>query len=174
MQAEAHREFVAGDRVVFQYGRGTVLRGTIEGWTDKYTAYMLRCDTGRKLLVPPGYLRPEPATDPVLRQEREKDWPSYVVYITTPVGTQQVWSGKARTPRLAFARAGQSAPALLDIIRRKDHKRLNARRKYPLGEDGERAYCEKVETNGTSFPLQSGGQSGTGQQGDRRDAAIGR
>jgi hypothetical protein len=145
MKVKERQEFVAGDRVVFQYGRGTVLRGTIEGWTDKYTAYMLHCDTGRRLLIPPAYLRREPAADPVLRQEREKHWPSYVVYITTPAGTQRIWSGKARTPRLAFARAGQSAPVLLDIVECKHYKRLNAKRKYPLGEHGARAYCEKVE-----------------------------
>ena len=145
MQTEVRCEFMAGDRVIFQYAQGTALRGTIEGWTDKYTAYMLRCDTGRKLLVPPGHLRREPAEDPVLRQIREKDWPVYAVYITTPAGTQQVWSGKALTPRMAFARAGQLAPALSDLLRCKDYKRLNTRRKYPLGAPEEQAYCQRVE-----------------------------
>jgi len=151
MKIETPREFVVGDRVVFQYGRGTVLRGTIEGWTDKYTAYMLRCDTGRRLLIPPAYLRHAPAADPGLRQEREKHWPSYAVYITTPTGTQQIWSGKARTPRLAFARAGQSTPVLLDIVECKHYKRLNAKRKYPIGAPGLRAYCEKVEDAAAEF-----------------------
>jgi hypothetical protein len=151
MKVEVQREFVAGDRVVFQYGRGAVLRGTIEGWTDKYTAYMLRCDTGRRLLIQPAYLRHEPAADPVLRQEREKHWPSYVVYIITPAGTQQIWRGKARTPRLAFARAVQAAPVLLDIVESKNYKRLNARRKYPIGAHGARAYCERVEEGTAQF-----------------------
>jgi hypothetical protein len=147
MQAQPHRQFVAGDRVVFQYGQGTLLRGTIEGWTDKFTAYMMQADTGRKILVPPGHLRPDPAVDPVIRQEREKDWPSYAVYIMTATGTQEVWCGKARTPRLAFQRAAVASPALLEIVRCKTYKRLNARRKYPLGTQGERAFCKKVDTD---------------------------
>jgi hypothetical protein len=139
-------EFVPGDRVIFQYAHGPVLRGTIEGWTDKYATYMLRCDTGRKLLVSPLYLRREPAEDPIIRQEREKDWPSYVVYTITNTGIQQVWEGKARTPRLAFLRASAILPALLEVVRCKEYKRLNARRKYPVGSQGERIYCEKVDT----------------------------
>jgi hypothetical protein len=147
MQAQPYRQFVAGDRVVFQYAQGTVLRGTIEGWTDKFTAYMMQADTGRKILVPPAYLRPEPAADPVRRQEREKDWPSYAVYIMTATGTQEVWCGKARTPRLAFRRAAEASPALLEVVRCKTYKRLNARRKYPIGAQGERAFCKKVDAD---------------------------
>jgi hypothetical protein len=148
MREETQREFVPGDRVIFQYAQGTVLRGTIDGWSDKYNAYMLRCDTGRKLLVSSMHLRREPAEDPVIRQEREKDWPLYGVYMITHSGTQQVWTGKARTPRLAFLRAGKVLPILLDIVRCKDYKRLNARRKYPIGRQGEQAYCEKMEEVG--------------------------
>jgi hypothetical protein len=107
---------------------------------------MLRCDTGRRLLVSPLYLRREPSEDPIIRQEREKDWPSYVVYTITTSGTQQVWVGKARTPRLAFLRASTVLPALLEVVGCKDYKRLNARRKYPIGAYGERIYCEKVDT----------------------------
>jgi hypothetical protein len=145
MQAQPHRQFVAGDRVVFQYAQGAALRGTIEGWTDKFTAYMMQADTGRKILVPPAYVRPEPAADPIKRQEREKDWPSYAVYISSASGTQEVWCGKARTPRLAFRRAAEAVPALLEIVRCKTYKRLNARRKYPIGAQGERAFCQKVD-----------------------------
>src|SRR4029453_12160663 len=121
MRGKTRCEFTPGDRVIFQYAQGPVLRGTIEGWTDKYAAYMLRCDTGRKLLVSPLHLRREPAADPVVRQEREKDWPSYVVYVITHTGTQQVWAGKARTPRLAFLRASTALPALLEVARCTDY-----------------------------------------------------
>jgi hypothetical protein len=145
MQAQSYQQFIAGDRVTFQYAQGAVLRGTIEGWTDKYTAYMLHADTGRKLLVPPGCLRPEASDDPARCQEREKDWPSYVVYLMTSAGCQEVWGGKARTPREAFVRAGKGAPVLQEILRCKTYKRLNARRKYPIGPCGELAYCEKVD-----------------------------
>ena len=145
MPAPSYQQFVTGDRVLFQYAQGTVLRGTIEGWTDKYTAYMLHADTGRKLLVPPAYLRPEAGDDPLSRQEREKAWPSYAVYIITATGTHAVWCGKARTPRAAFLRAGEVSPVLLDIVRCRTYKRLNARRKYPIGPHAEQAYCERVD-----------------------------
>ena len=140
-------EFRVGDRVLFQYQQRAALRGTIEGWADKYNAYMLRCDTGRKLLVPSAYLRREPAEDPVIRQAREKDWPAYAVCLVTPGGTQQIWSGKARTPRLAFLRASTILSQLQDVVRCKTYKRLHIRRKYPLGAPGEQAYCEKVDTD---------------------------
>lgn len=146
MAREKQGEFVSGDRVIFQYAQGAALRGTIEGWTDKYTAYMLRCDTGRKLLVPPTCLRYEALVDPLIRAEREQDWPWYVVYLATCAGTQEVWSGKAQTPRQAFARASPGCPSLQDVLRCKNYKRLHARRRYPLGELGEHVYCEKVET----------------------------
>jgi hypothetical protein len=106
---------------------------------------MLHADTGRKLLVPPGCLRPEASDDPARCQEREKDWPSYVVYLMTAAGCQEVWGGKARTPREAFVRASKGAPVLQEILRCKTYKRLHARRKYPIGPYGELAYCEKVD-----------------------------
>jgi hypothetical protein len=145
MMVKASRDFAPGDRVVFQYANGTVLHGTIEGWTDKYTAYMLHCDTGRKLLVSPAHLRPEPGEDPAMREQREKHWPFYAVYLVADAGTQQVWAGKARTPRIAFERAAQSVHALLSLVRCQDYKRINAGRTYPLGPNGDRAYWEKVK-----------------------------
>ena len=140
-------EFGVGDRVIFQYQQRATLRGAIEGWIDKYNAYMLRCDTGRKLLVPAAYLRREPAEDPVIRQEREKDWPTYAVYMVTPDGTQQIWAGKAHTPRLAFLRASKILPLLHEVVLCKTYKRLHARRQYPLGTHGEQVYCEKIDAH---------------------------
>jgi hypothetical protein len=141
------RDFAPGDRVVFQYASGTALHGTIEGWTDKYTAYMLHCDTGRKLLVSPAHLRPEPREDLAMRERREKHWPVYAIYLITDAGKRRIWAGKARTPRLAFERAAEAVPSLGRIVQCKDYKRINAGRKYPFGPDGEHAYCEKIPSS---------------------------